>query len=915
MELKPEEEARKGIDDLLEKAGWVIQDYRAFHPGAGLGLAVREVPTSSGPADYILFVDRQALGVIEAKKEGHILTGVEDQSARYATGFPSNIPHVELPLPFVYESTGVETYFTNNRDPDPRARRVFAFHKPETLKAWTEDDSTLRARLKEGFPALQRGRLRECQFEAIKKLEHSFAENRSRALIQMATGAGKTFTAISFIYRLIKFGKAKRVLFLVDRSNLGDQTDKEFQQFVTPDDGRKFTDLYITQRLTSNKISKDCKVCITTIQRLYSMLRGDEELDPSLEEISTYSFDDDGRTKDVSYNPAVPIESFDFVVTDECHRSIYNLWRQVLEYFDCSLIGLTATPSAQTMGFFNKNLVMDYSHDKAVKDGVNVGFNVYRIKTQITEKGSRLEAGTWITRRNRLDRKTKYEELDDEMEYSGKDLDRAVVSMDQIRTVIRTFKARLFDEIYPDRKEVPKTLIFAKSDAHAEDIVRIVREEFGKGNDFCKKITYKIEEDPKTVTSQFRIGFNPRIAVTVDLISTGTDIKPLEILLFMRDVKSINYYQQMLGRGTRVIPEADLQMVTPDATSKNHFVVVDAVGVTESEKPEMQPVEPKKSIGFARLMQQIAMGDHGQEKLGSLAQRLEMLDKKLDEKAQREIIQTSGKSLAQMVQELRTANQPEVHQQQAQQRFNTEQPTKEQIAEVAKEIKRKAVAPIENPKVREMLEDKKQKADQVVDEVSLDKLVDAGFDEQATERAKEKISCFKSFIEEHKDSVDALQILYSQPYSKKGLTYKAIKELAEAIKKPPYLLDTHVLWTAYQQVEKDKVKKLDNPRNLTNLVSLLRHTLGQADVLEPFRVGVEQKFRAWLAEQGEGRFTAEQLDWLEMIKDHVGSSVNIELGDLTLSPFDKKGGAMGAYRVFGNDLQKIIEELSGVLAA
>jgi type I restriction enzyme R subunit len=314
-------------------------------------------------------------------------------------------------------------------------------------------------------------------------------------------------------------------------------------------------------------------------------------------------------------------------------------------------------------------------------------------------------------------------------------------------------------------------------------------------------------------------------------------------------------------------------------------------------------------------MQQIAMGDHSREKLSSLAKRLETMDKKLDESAQQELIRSSGKSISQVANDLRTACKPENHKAEAQIKFNTPEPTEEQVKQVATEMKQKAVAPIENPKVRELLEEKKQKADQVIDDISIDTLVDAGYDEQATERAKEKIGNFKKFIEENKDSVDALQILYNQPYGKKGLTYKAIKDLAELIKKPPYLLDTHVLWTAYEQVEKDKVKKIDSPKNITNLVSLLRHTLGQQDVLEPFRVSVEQKYNQWLKEQGEDRFSPEQLEWLEMIKEHVASSVNIELSDLKLSPFDEKGGPMGAYRVFGNDLQKVIEELQGVLAA
>jgi len=329
---------------------------------------------------------------VEAKPEGTTLSGVAEQTLGYIAGIPDNLPHVQEPLPFAYESTGIETYFRDMRDEDPRSRRLFAFHKPETLMEWLSQGDTLRTRLK-GLPSLITEGLRDCQCEAIINLEKSFADSRPRALIQMATGSGKTFTAVSFVYRLLKFAKAKRVLFLVDRNNLGRQTKREFQQYVTPDDGRKFTELYNVQHLTSNTIDMVSKVCITTIQRLFSMLKGDEELDYEIEEQSVFdiapSFD---KPLDVTYNPKIPIETFDFIITDECHRSIYNLWRQVLEYFDAFLIGLTATPSKQTLGFFNNNLVMEYSHERAVADGVNVGYEVYRIKTKITEAGSKVDA-------------------------------------------------------------------------------------------------------------------------------------------------------------------------------------------------------------------------------------------------------------------------------------------------------------------------------------------------------------------------------------------------------------------------------------------------------------------------------------------------------------------------------------------
>jgi type I restriction enzyme R subunit len=469
----------------------------------------------------------------------------------------------------------------------------------------------------------------------VSNLERSLAQDRPRALIQMATGSGKTYTAVTAIYRLIKFGGARRVVFLVDRANLGRQALKEFQQYVTPDDGRKFTELYNVQHLTSNRLDPVCRVCITTIQRLYSMLRGDPDLDPALEEGSQF---DTGaglvrEAVPVAYNPALPVETFDVIFTDECHRSIYNLWRQVLEYFDAYLIGLTATPSKQTFGFFNQNLVMEYNHEQAVADGVNVDFDVYRILTQITQGGSRVEAGHFIDRRDRETRRVRWEKLDEDLNYGARSLDRDVVAVDQIRTVIRTFHDKLFTEMFPGRQEVPKTLIFAKDDSHADDIVQIVREEFGKGNDFCQKITYKTGtarvvarrvgeggEEVEEVTykssgvkaedllSSFRNSYNPRVVVTVDMIATGTDVKPLEIVMFMRAVRSRNFFEQMKGRGVPVISDTDFQAVTPDARSKTHFVLVDCVGLCEQEFVDTRPLEKRPFVAFEKLLQSVAFG-------------------------------------------------------------------------------------------------------------------------------------------------------------------------------------------------------------------------------------------------------------------------------------------------------------------
>jgi type I restriction enzyme R subunit len=596
----PEALARQSIDEQLTAAGWVVQDRAGLNLRNGRGVAVREFPLKTGFADYLRFVDKKAVGVVEAKAEGTTLSGVAEQAGQYSIGLPEAIPHVTLPLPFLYETTGVETFFRDERDPQPRSRRVFTFHRPETLADWVAESHTFRARLQQ-VPSLNTTGLWNAQIEAICNLEASLAQDKPRALIQMATGSGKTFTAVSFIYRLLKFSKARRVLFLVDRANLGRQTLKEFQAYTTPDDGRKLTELYNVQFLQSN-----------TIQRLFSILKGEEAFDAANEEGSLFELGaalDEQKPKEARYNPKIPIETFDVIVTDECHRSIYNLWRQVLDYYDAFLIGLTATPSKQTFGFFNQNLVMEYSRPRAVADGVNVDGEVYRIRTQITTGGAKVEAGYWVGRRDKLTRRQRWDQLEEDLTYDASQLDRDVVSEGQIRTVLRTYHDRLFGEIFPGRSEVPKTLIFAKDDSHAEDIVRIAREEFGKGDAFCQKITYRATgTPPETLIANFRNSYYPRIAVTVDMIATGTDIKPLEALLFMRQVRSRVLFEQMLGRGTRVINPNDLQAVTPDARIKDRFVIVDAVGIVEQEKIDTQTLERKRSKTLRQLLEAVALG-------------------------------------------------------------------------------------------------------------------------------------------------------------------------------------------------------------------------------------------------------------------------------------------------------------------
>lgn len=914
--MTPEEKARINIDKLLELAGWRVQDYKDYDPTVSRGIAIREFPLRVGEADYVLFVDRNAVGVIEAKPEGTTLGGVDSQSGKYAESFPGNLPHVHLPLPFVYESTGSETLFRDLRDPSPRSRHVFAFHKPETLLEWVSQEETLRSRLRHMPPLITTG-LRDCQNEAITNLERSFGDAHPRALIQMATGSGKTFTAVSFIYRLIRHTGAKRVLFLVDRTELGKQAYMEFQQYVTPDDGRKFTEIYNVQRLTSNKIDPVNKVTITTIQRLFSMLKGEAEFDGENEEESLYDHAPaDGRPKEVMYNPSIPIETFDFIVTDECHRSIYHLWRQVLEYYDSFLIGLTATPSKQTLGFFNQNLVMEYLHERAVADGVNVGYDVFRIKTAITENGSVVERGFYVDTRDKNTRAKRWEQLDDDLQYSADQLDRSVVAPDQIRTVLKTFRESL-PIIFPDRTWVPKTLIFAKDDSHAEDITHICREVFGEGNDFCKKITYRTTgEKTEDLIQSFRNSPKLRIAVSVDMISTGTDIKPLECLLFMRDVKSKGYFEQMIGRGSRVISSTDLQSVTPDVNAKTHYIVVDAVGVCESIKIESRPLERKRGISFEKLVQSIAFGMRDEDSLTSLASRLSRLDRELVD-TDRKTIQSAagGKSLRQMINKLFDSCDPDRQAEKAKTLFGTDTPTPEQVKKAGEDLVKEACAPLEVPQIRNTIIAIHKKNEQVIDTVSSDSVISADWDTQAALKSRTVVDTFRKFIEENKNELDALQMIYSRPYGHRHFTYDQIRQLADAIHKPPYNLTTEQVWRAYEQLERTKVRGGGPQKLLTDIIALIRFAIQETPVLEPFTSTVNRAFERWIDEQARQgkRFSPDQVKWLEMIRDHIAGSAAIDVTDFDAVPFNQWGGRIKAYTLFGDELPGILNQLNEAL--
>lgn len=957
--MNPEQFARQEIDAMLAAAGWHVQTYRQYNPSVGRGIALREVPLESGRCDYLLLVDRKALGVLEAKRQGVTLSVVADQSAHYGQNLPDFLKQ-EGVLPFLYESTGVETYFRDERDPAPRSRRVFSFHRPDTLANWASEPDTLRARLAR-MPvdhSLVTTNMRDCQIEAITGLEKSFAADHSRSLIQMATGSGKTFAACAFTYRLIKHAGARRVLFLVDRANLGKQAKGEFDQFVTPDTGRKFTELYNVQHLTSNKLDTVARVTICTIQHLYSMLRG-EELDENFDEMSAFELAAaDDRARDVVYNPSIPIETFDFIVTDECHRSIYNIWRQVLEYFDAFLIGLTATPSKQTIGFFDQNLVSEYSHERAIAGGVNVSYEVYRIRTQVTEQGGLVEKGFYVDKRSKETRARRWELLDEDFSYEAIQLDRSVVVPSQIRTVMTAFRDAALTELFPGRAMIPKTLIFCKDDSHAEDVVHIIREVFGRGNDFAKKITYnsfnpetKKYEKSETLIQEFRTSPQLRIAVTVDMIATGTDIRPLECLVFLRDVRSRVYFEQMKGRGTRVLTSTDLQAVSgPDARQKDQFIIVDAVGVCESDKTDSRPLERKRTVSFDNILLGVALGKRDEDTLTTLASRLARLERDITPEQSAILTDLAGgKTLGELSRGLLDAVNPDVAAAVATGRpdASAEELRPPELAAAQKQLIDKACAPFDSPELRNALAKAKKLAEQTIDTVTIDAVLSQGFDAAAKEKAEALITSFRSYIEQHRAEIGALQILYGRPY-KQRLSEKLLKELEAKLREEHATWTEDRLWAAFAAAHPGRVKGRSQVGRFADLVALVRFALEQLPVLEPFAESVHARFDQWL-QSGSGvpplkaagekaasgtkvdgseqfkrqdaastlasTFDDEQLSWLCLIRDHIATSLSIEVDDFDYAPFSQRGGLGKAYQLFGDGLPTLLEELNEVLAA
>ena len=386
-------------------------------------------------------------------------------------------------------------------------------------------------------------------------------------------------------------------------------------------------------------------------------------------------------------------------------------------------------------------------------------------------------------------------------------------------------------EIFPGREHVPKTIIFAKDDSHADDIVNIVREEFGKGNDFCQKITYRTTgAKPEDLITQFRNSFNPRIVVTVDMIATGTDIKPVEVVFFMRNVRSRNFFEQMKGRGVRTVSQTEFNSVTPDASDKDRFVIVDAVGVTESELGESYSLDRKPSVSFGRLLDLVAMGDREPDTLSSLASRLARLDRRLSPQDRQAVESVAvGATIKELVSKLVNATDPDEALKAAQEATGQDDPPEEEVAQAERELLGAAARPFAaNSELRQRLIEIHRAYEQTIDTVSQDTLLRAEF---SGAEADELTRSFREYIEEHRDEITALQVLYQRPYRQR-LSYADIRALADALQSPPRSWTPPRLWDAYRQLDQSRVRG-SSQRVMADIVSLVRYASATTTSLRP----------------------------------------------------------------------------------
>ena len=888
--MTPEEKARQKIDQWFTDAGWEVINRDEYEP-TSTAVAIREgLLKDNLEADYFLFISGKAVGVLEAKREetDAFSSIVCEQAALYAKSVPNIYQTYQKPLPFIFTSNGKELYFCDFREQDHYFKQIMTIPTPhELVKKLGINDYFA------GLPTLRKKGLRDCQYEAITELEKSFRSGQKRALMVLATGAGKTYTACLAAYRMLSYTPTRRVLFLVDRNNLGKQAEGEFGTFRLTENGEAFNTIFTVNRLRSSSIPSDSNVVISTIQRLFSFLKG--------ETIEDNDEDDENEPAEeviLPPNPDLPHDYFDMIIIDECHRSIYKNWRKVLEYFDTArLVGLTATPIPETMAFFNNNRIVNYTLEKSIVDGVNVDCRVYRIKTQVTETGGAILEGEKFKEETRYTGEVKTVSSKETKTYTNKELNRSIINPAQIKLILTTYRDVVYTELFndpqrePNMDYLPKTLIFALNEAHATNIVQIAKEVFGRTDDrFVQKITYSAG-DSNELIRQFRNDKDFRIAVTCTLVATGTDVKPLEVVMFMRDVESLPLYIQMKGRGVRTIGDEQLRNVTPNAFSKDCFYLVDAVGVTEHEMtiPTATDESTTKIITLKELLERISHGYFPDEYLKRLAATLARIYNKADDSQRKEFARLSHDDMkelsARIYDALEKGTLPPF--------ISTNESNNERkglVSPLANHADaRKYLLILAAGFVNTLMPGE-------------DTLISKGF---SIEDAKNTTEAFEEFCRENADEIEALRIIYNN--EGEPITYSMLKELEHKLKMANNHLAPKQIWNSYAILSPSKVKRSTTKEEsdaLTNIIQLVRFAFRQIERLDSVVTTSKQYFNLWLG-QNQREITDKQREVISRIVDYIASNGACTVRDIRE---DDATHAAQMIRAFGN-MQRADEAL------
>lgn len=888
--MTPEEKARIKIDQWFADAGWKVVDREDYEPTC-TAVAIREgLLKGNLEADYFLFINGKAVGVLEAKRENidAFSNKVCEQAALYARSVPNIYQTYRKPLPFIFTSNGKDLYFCDFREQNIYFKQIMSIPTPHELVKKLGIEDTFA-----GLPTLKKKGLRDCQYEAVTELEKSFRSGQNRALMVLATGAGKTYTACLTAYRMLSYTPMRRVLFLVDRNNLGKQAEGEFGTFRLTENGDAFNTIFTVNRLRSSSIPSDSNVIISTIQRLFSFLKG-EDIEDSEED------DDDEPIEEVTLppNPNLPHDYFDMIIIDECHRSIYGNWRKVLEYFDTArLVGLTATPIPETMAFFNNNRIVNYTLEKSIVDGVNVDCRIYRIKTQVTETGGAILEGEKYKEETRYTGEVKTVSSKEAKTYTNKELNRSVVNPAQIKLILSTYRDVVYTELFndpprePNMDYLPKTLIFALNEAHATHIVQIAKEVFGRTDDrFVQKITYSAG-DSNELIRQFRNDKDFRIAVTCTLVATGTDVKPLEVVMFMRDVESLPLYIQMKGRGVRTIGDEQLRNVTPNARSKDCFYLVDAVGVTEHEKiiPTATDEATTKTITLKELLERISHGYIPDEYLKRLAATLARIYNKADDSQRKEFARLSNNDMKELSVRIYDALEKGI----LPPFITAEEPNWERkglVSPLANHADaRKYLLILAAGFVNTLMPGE-------------DTLISKGF---SIEDAKNTTEAFEEFCKENADEIEALRIIYNN--EGEPITYSMLKDLEHKLKKANNHFAPKQIWNSYAILSPIKVKRFTTKEEsdaLTNIIQLVRFAFRQIERLDSVVTTSKQYFSLWLG-QNQREITDKQREVISRIVDYIASNGACTVKDIRE---DDATHAAQMIRVFGG-MQKANEAL------